>query len=181
VERVKPASIVDQNQYVNLARRRAQEDPAGEGVFADQFETEVNWKCHLASTGPEIFRQCAGRLDAFVAGVGTGGTIAGISEYLLQRCPGLAIVLADPQGSGLYNSVKHGVMYSPTEREGTRRRHQVDSLVEGVGLNRLTRNFLHGKHLINDAVKVPDTQAVAMGRWLIQHDGITLPTNVELR
>lgn len=104
-------------------------------------------------------------------GVGTGGTITGISKYLLSRLPNLLVVLADPQGSGLYNSVKYGVMYSSTEREGSRRRHQVDSLVEGIGINRLTRNFARGKSQIHQAVKVTDDMAVAMGRWLIQHDG----------
>ncbi len=102
---------------------------------------------------------------------GTGGTITGISSYLLPRLPNLLVVLADPQGSGLYNSIKYGVMYSSTEKEGTRRRHQVDSLVEGIGLNRLTRNFVRGRGNIHEAVKVTDEMAVGMGRWLIQNDG----------
>jgi cysteine synthase A len=68
VERVKPASIVDKSQFVNLARRRAED--AG-GFFSDQFENEENYKCHATNTGPEIYRQCGGRLDAFVSGAGT--------------------------------------------------------------------------------------------------------------
>jgi len=103
--------------------------------------------------------------------VGTGGTISGISAYLLPRLPNLLVVLADPQGSGLYNSIKYGVLYSDTEKEGTRRRHQVDSLVEGIGLNRSTRNFEKGRADIHEAVKVTDAMAVGMGRWLIQNDG----------
>jgi len=169
VERVKTASIVDKGQFVNVARRRAEEK--GGGIFADQFENEENWKCHSKTTGPEIYRQCAGKLDVFVSGAGTGGTISGISEYLLPRLPHLMVVLADPQGSGLYNSIKYGVMYSPTEKEGTRRRHQVDSLVEGIGINRVTRNFEVGQKNINEAVKVTDAMAVGMGRWLIKNDG----------
>src|SRR5271163_2087332 len=102
---------------------------------------------------------------------GTGGTITGVLDYLLPRLPKLLVVLADPQGSGLYNSIKYGVMYSPTEREGTRRRHQVDSLVEGIGINRVTRNFEVGQKNIHEAVKVTDEMAVAMGRWLIKNDG----------
>ena len=81
------------------------------------------------------------------------------------------MVLADPQGSGLYNSIKYGVMYSSTEKEGTRRRHQVDSLIEGIGLNRLTKNFEKGQPRIREAVKVTDAMAVGMGRWLIKNDG----------
>lgn len=102
---------------------------------------------------------------------GTGGTITGVLDYLLPRLPKLLVVLADPFGSGLYNSIKYGVMYSPTEREGTRRRHQVDSLVEGIGMNRLTKNFEVGQDRIQEAVKVTDAMAVGMGRWLIQNDG----------
>jgi cysteine synthase len=68
VERVKPASIVDKGQFVNLARLRAEE--RSDGIFADQFENEENWKCHARTTGPEIYRQCGGKLDAFVSGAG---------------------------------------------------------------------------------------------------------------
>ncbi len=84
----------------------------------------------------------------------------------------LKVVLADPQGSGLYNKVKHGVMYSSTEREGTRRRQQVDSIVEGIGINRITQNFEAGRELVDDAVKVTDEQACRMARWLVENDGI---------
>ena len=110
--------------------------------------------------------------------VGTGGTLSGVAEYLVPRLPNLLVVLADPQGSGLYNSIKYGVMYSSTEREGTRRRHQVDSLVEGIGINRLTRNFEKGKTKIHEAVKVTDEMAVAMGRWLVQNDGTSSPIHL---
>ncbi|KAI9812472.1 MAG: hypothetical protein M1827_004703 [Pycnora praestabilis] len=177
VERVRPAPIVDQNQFVNQARSRAAKqtvDPnrPGRGFFADQFETEANWRAHFTSTGPEIFRQTGGRLDAFVAGAGTGGTISGVALYLKPRLPKLKVVLADPQGSGLYNRIKYGVMFDPKEREGTRRRHQVDTIVEGIGINRVTANFEAGKDLIDDAIRVTDEQAMAMARWLVEKDGI---------
>lgn len=84
----------------------------------------------------------------------------------------LKVVLADPEGSGLYNKVKHGVMFSNTEKEGTRRRQQVDTIVEGIGINRLTENFEAGRELIDDAVKVTDLQAMKMARWLVEKDGI---------
>jgi cysteine synthase A len=63
-------------------------------------------------------------------------------------------------------------MYSPTEKEGTRRRSQVDSIVEGVGINRITQNLDEGRDLIDDAVKVTDEQACRMARWLVQKDGL---------
>jgi len=84
----------------------------------------------------------------------------------------LRVVLADPEGSGLYNKIKNGVMFSSTEREGTRRRQQVDTIVEGIGINRITENFEAGRELIDDAVKVTDLQAMKMARWLVEKDGI---------
>jgi cysteine synthase A len=177
VERVRPASIVDQDQFVNMARRRAQEhtedpDRAGRGFFADQFENTSNYLAHQETTGPEIYSQTNGKLDAFVAGAGTGGTISGVALSLKPLIPELKIVLADPQGSGLYNKVKFGVMFSPTEAEGTRRRHQVDTVVEGVGINRLTANMNAGLHLIDDAIRVTDEQAMRMARWLVEKEGL---------
>jgi cysteine synthase A len=97
-----------------------------------------------------------------------------VSRYLKEEAgaTNVKIVLADPQGSGLYNKVKHGVMYSPTEKEGTRRRQHVDSIVEGIGINRVTQNFEAGRDLVDDAVKVTDDQACRMARWLVENDGI---------
>ena len=179
VERVPVAPITSPDHFVNLARRRAREhtaDPAtpSRGFFADQFEAPANHEAHFRTTGPEIYHQAAGRVDAFVAGAGTGGTIAGVARYLKEEAHlhDLKVVLADPQGSGLYNKIKHGVMYSSTEKEGTRRRQQVDTIVEGVGINRITENFEAGRDLISDAVKVTDEQACKMARWLVEHDGI---------
>ena len=177
VERVPPAPIVDPMHFVNRARTLAAEHTAdpnrlGRGYFANQFENEANWQAHYESTGPEIFHQCGGNIDAFVAGAGTGGTIAGVARYLKPRLPDMKIVLADPQGSGLYNRVLFGVMFATTEKEGTRRRSQVDTIVEGIGINRVTANFEAGRELIDDAVKVDDEQALAMARWLVEKDGI---------
>ncbi|KAF2636351.1 PALP-domain-containing protein [Massarina eburnea CBS 473.64] len=177
VERVRPAPIVDQKQFVNLARTRAKEhtdDPEkpGRGLFADQFETEANWRAHFTGTGPEIYEQTGGYLHAFVSGAGTGGTISGVALFLRSKLPDLKIVLADPQGSGLFNKVKYGVMFDPKEREGTRRRHQVDTIVEGIGINRVTHNFEVGRELISDAIRVTDEQATGMARWLVENDGI---------
>jgi cysteine synthase A len=179
VERVTPAPITSPEHFVNLARTRAREHTASSttdsrGFFADQFESHANYQAHVKTTGPEILRQTGGNIDAFVAGAGTGGTIAGIAKFLKEsaKLTRLRVVLADPQGSGLYNKVRHGVMYASTEREGTRRRQQVDTIVEGVGINRITENFEAGRELIDDAVRVTDEQACRMARWLVEHDGI---------
>lgn len=177
VDRVTPAPIVDQRHFVNRARNLAKEhtsDPSkpGRGLFADQFETTANWRAHFDGTGPEIYDQAGGRIDAFVAGAGTGGTISGVARYLKSKSRLIRIILADPQGSGLYNKIHHGVMFHGLEREGTRRRQQVDTVVEGIGLTRSTSNFEVGANLIDDAVKVTDDQARAMARWLCEKDGV---------
>ncbi|CAL3972232.1 unnamed protein product [Diplocarpon coronariae] len=180
VESVTPAPITSTDHFVNLARRRAAEHTASRegdsrGFFADQFDSLANYRAHWKSTGPEIWQQTGGQIDAFVAGAGTGGTVSGISKYLKEDMGmgrALQVVLADPEGSGLYNKVRHGVMFSPTEKEGTRRRQQVDTIVEGIGINRLTENFEAGRELIDDAVQVTDRQALTMARWLVEKDGI---------
>ncbi|KAI2709271.1 hypothetical protein CBS147332_6330 [Penicillium roqueforti] len=199
VDRVPPAPIVEKDNFVNRARALAkthtassgipsassasaegQSDPPaghepmtrGRGFFADQFENEANWRAHYEGTGPELYAQCGGRLDAFVAGAGTGGTISGVARFLKPLLPSLNVVLADPQGSGLFNRVVYGVMFDVKEREGTRRRPQVDTIVEGIGINRVTANFEAGKEMIDDAVRVTDAQALAMARWLVEKDGI---------
>ncbi|KAL4786661.1 tryptophan synthase beta subunit-like PLP-dependent enzyme [Aspergillus varians] len=186
VDRVPPAPIVEKDNFVNRARALAQAhtlsrapelsegSPSrrGRGYFADQFENEANWRAHFDGTGPEIYAQCDGSLDAFVAGAGTGGTISGVALFLKPKIPNLTVVLADPQGSGLYNRVRYGVMFDTKEKEGTRRRRQVDTIVEGIGINRVTANFEVGRELVDDAVRVTDAQALAMARWLVEKDGI---------
>ncbi|KZT71729.1 PALP-domain-containing protein [Daedalea quercina L-15889] len=224
VERVRPASIVDKKQFVNLARERAKafglEDQAsanlhiprghllptasssvivatavtdalGEetvmdpkqaeelrlkprGFFADQFENRSNYEAHFDGTGPEIWRQTNGDVDAFVSGAGTGGTIAGTGQFLKSMNEDVLVVLADPEGSGLYNKVKHGVMFDRREAEGTKRRHQVDTVVEGIGINRLTKNFELALPIIGDAFRVTDAEAVSMSRYVVLHDGLFL-------
>ncbi len=179
IEKVKPASIVDPRQYVNVARKGAQklsEDKSTDavGVFADQFENDNNWRVHYRSTGPEIWHQINHKLDYFITGSGTGGTIAGCSHYLKEKNPGLNVVLADPQGSGLHNRVKYGVMYDSVEKEGTRRRHQIDTIIEGIGLTRLTYNFKHAESYIDGSERVTDSQAIKMARFLSSNDGLFL-------
>lgn len=108
---------------------------------------------HYEGTGPEIVRQTGGHFDAFVSGAGTGGTISGTGRALKEANADVKIVLADPEGSGLFNRVKYGVMFAPQESEGTKRRHQVDTIVEGIGINRVTRNFEAGEAIIDDAYR----------------------------
>mmetsp|Transcript_18769 Transcript_18769/g.32480 ORF Transcript_18769/g.32480 Transcript_18769/m.32480 type:complete len:405 (+) Transcript_18769:1887-3101(+) len=168
VEQVRPLSIVDSDQYVNLAKRRAAEDP--NGYFANQFENLANSRAHYRTTGPEIWQQTNGKIDAFVAGAGTGGTIAGISTFLKEKNEKIVIALVDPPGSGLLNKVQKGVMYDKTEQEGSRRRHQVDTVTEGVGINRITRNFARAK--VDLAFRSSDEESARMARHLMRHDAL---------
>lgn len=175
VNKVKPASIVDPDQYVNAAKKSAEAmvSKGIRGVFADQFENEANWRIHYEATGPEIYRQTGGELDLFIAGCGTGGTITGVSKYLKENMKTQPhVVLADPQGSGFYNRINYGVMYDNAEKEGTRRRHQVDTIVEGIGLNRITRNFKLGETYIDESIRVTDEQAIKMAKFLTVNDGL---------
>jgi cysteine synthase A len=144
------------------------------GFFADQFENESNYKAHYRGTGPEILRQTGGMIDAFVSGAGTGGTISGTGSFLKKHVPEIKLVLSDPEGSGLFNKVKYNVMYDPKESEGKKRRHQVDTVVEGIGINRITHNLSLGLDMIDDAYRISDIEAVAMSRYLVEHDGLYL-------
>ncbi|GAA5859926.1 hypothetical protein JCM8547_004390 [Rhodosporidiobolus lusitaniae] len=158
----------------NSGRASPYRDPP-RGLFADQFENLSNLLAHEQGTAVEIWNQTAGYVDGFVSGAGTGGTIAGCGRVLKDKTGGeCEVVLADPQGSGLYHKIHDGVMYAETESEGKRRRYQVDTVVEGIGLNRITKNLSQALPLIDDAYRVTDAEAVAMSRHLAQHDGLFL-------
>ncbi|KLO11751.1 PALP-domain-containing protein [Schizopora paradoxa] len=144
------------------------------GFFADQFENKSNYDAHYEGTGPEIWRQTNGRIAAFVSGAGTGGTLSGVGCFLKSMDENVIVTLADPEGSGLYNKIKFGIMYDEREKEGTKRRHQVDTVVEGIGINRLTRNFEFALPIVDEAFRISDAEAVSMSRHLVQKDGLFL-------
>lgn len=180
IQKVKPASIVDPSQYVNSAKAAASVSADGEGIFADQFENDENWRIHYNTTGPEIYTQLGGKIDLFIAGCGTGGTIAGVSRYLKEKNPSIMTLLADPQGSGFFNRINYGVMYTNEEKEGTRRRHQVDTIVEGIGLNRITHNFSMGEEYIDEAMRISDNQAIKMAKYLSVNDGLFIGSSTAI-
>nr|BAU71145.1 cysteine synthase A [Parachlorella kessleri] len=153
VQRLRPVSITHPEHFVNVARRTAATQP--NAIFADQFENPANYRAHL-KTGEEIWQQTGGRLDAFVSGAGTGGTIAGVSCLLKAKNPG--------------TKVTRGVMYAREEAEGRRLKHPFDTITEGIGINRLTRNFEQAR--IDGAFKGTDAEAVEMARYLLHHDGL---------
>jgi cysteine synthase len=168
---VKTASIASPQHYVNYARKLASEIEGG--VFMDQFENQANFNVHFNRTGPEIWNQMNGNIDAFVMSAGTGGTIAGVSQYLkLKTNNKVKIVLADPFGSSLLNYVLHGVCWAKQQSERSVRRHRYDSLVEGVGLDRVTKNMAQSK--VDHGYCISDQDAVNVAHYLIKHEGLII-------
>jgi cysteine synthase len=149
-----PPSSAD--NFQNVARRMAQEN----GYFlTDQFENPANVRVHEQVTGIEILEQCDGRIGAFVAGAGTGGTLSGVGRCLKARIPDVRIVLADPIGSGLADWVETGVLGA----DGT-------YAVEGIGASAVPGN-LH-RDVIDAAEKVSDAESFAMVRRLVREEGL---------
>ena len=118
-----------------------------------QFENSANAEAHRATTGPEIWSDTDGNVDIFVAGVGTGGTITGVGEYLKSRNPNVQIVAVEPAGSPLLSqgvSGPHGI--------------------QGIGANFVPK--LLNTKIYDDIVTVTEDQAYAAGRLLGQQEGI---------
>ncbi|GER32449.1 cysteine synthase [Striga asiatica] len=191
VERVRPVSITHRDHFVNIARRRAleanelaskhQEEASRDsshlnqninhdpddlthssecladckgGFFADQFENLANYRAHYEGTGPEIWEQVGGKVDAF------------------EKKPSIKCFLIDPPGSGLFNKVTRGVMYTKEEAEGKRLKNPFDTITEGIGINRLTENFKLAQ--LDGAFRGSDKEAVEMSRYLMKKDGLFL-------
>lgn len=150
----------DPGNYQHVARRLAEE--MDNAVYAGQFDNTANRDAHFRTTGPELWRDTDGRLDAFVAATGTGGTLAGVSRYLKERDERVHIVLNDPPGSALWHWVKHGELKAVGG----------GSITEGIGTSRVTRN-LEGT-AIDDAVMPGDQEAVDMVYRLLREEGLFL-------
>jgi cysteine synthase A len=154
---VKPVPHKDPQNYQKQAGRYAAQLP--NAVWANQFDNVANRLAHYESTGPEIWAQTGGRIDAFTCAVGTGGTLAGVSRYLKERNANVKIVLADPPGSALYSYVKTG---DAVMSKGP-------SITEGIGNSRVTDN-LQGT-AIDDAVQVSDQRSVSMVYRMLREEG----------
>jgi cysteine synthase len=147
-------------QYQHQAGRLAQELP--NAVWSNQFDNTANRRAHVESTGPEIWAQTGGRVDAFVASSGTGGTLAGTSEFLKAQRASIRTVLADPPGSALYEFVRNGEVKATGK----------GSITEGIGIARITANFNGAP--IDSAVHVEDAETVAMVYRLLYEEGLFL-------
>ena len=154
----------DDNNYVKYSGRLAEElnekEPNG-AIWANQFDNVANRQAHLEGTGPEIWEQTQGNVDAFICAIGTGGTVAGVGMALKERNPEIVIAIADPMGAALYNYYKHGEL----KAEGT-------SITEGIGQGRVTAN-LEGAP-IDDAFQIPDAEALPIIFDLLKHEGLCM-------
>ena len=143
--------------YQDRAARLAAEIPGA--FFADQFNNPANPLAHETGTGPEIWAQAGHDLDAIVVGVGSAGTLTGLTRFFRKVRPGLAFVLADPAGSILAEYVRSGTV-------GTAGAWAVEGIGEDFvpGIADLTG--------VTQAYSIPDTESFATARELLKREGI---------
>ena len=150
----------DPGNYVHVSRRIAEEEG---GVWANQFDNLANAKAHEETTGPEIWEETGGKVDAFTCACGTGGTLAGIARALKARNPKIRTVLADPAGSALYNWISSGeVKASPG-----------GSITEGIGQAARVPGNLEGAP-IDEAVRIEDPAALEQVFGLLIEEGLSV-------
>ena len=154
----------DPENYVHVSERIAKETAESEengAIWANQFDNIANRQAHVETTGPEIWAQTDGTVDAFICSVGTGGTLAGVAMALKERKPEIRTMAADPMGSAIYSLLTTG----EAKAEGT-------SITEGIGQGRITAN-LEGAP-IDGAIQVRDEEALPVIFDLLRHEGLCL-------
>lgn len=144
------------DNFRNVAKRMSEEHS---WFLTDQFRNPANVRVHEETTGAEILEQTHGRVGAFVAGAGTGGTLTGVGRRLKAACPGVRVVLADPIGSGLADWVETGTLGA----DGS-------YAVEGIGGSDVPEN-LH-RDVIDSAERVSDEESFAMAKRLVREEGL---------
>ena len=153
------------NNYQHIGRRLAEKLRKTESngvLFADQWNNLDNAKAHYESTGPEIWEQTSGKVDAFICSVGSGGTLAGVSRCLKEKNKNIIIACADPHGAAMYELFKHGTAKSTPG----------GSITEGIGLGRVTPIIETAK--VDDAFLISDEEAVTVIYELLEHEGLCL-------
>ncbi len=147
----------DPRSYYSVAKQIVDETP--NSILANQYHNPINPQTHYDTTGPEIWRQTAGKIDVFVTGMGTGGTITGVARYLKQMNPKIQIVGVDPVGSILHDYFYTGKM---TEAQTYK--------TEGIGEDFIPSNYDFS--VIDDMVRVSDKETMLMTRRVVREEGI---------
>ena len=154
----------DPGNYVRVSERVAEElaetEPNGV-IWANQWDNPANYRGHIESTGPEIWRQTGGKVDGFICAIGTGGTLAGVSQSLKSYNKDVKIGLADPEGAAMYSYFKTGELAS----EGS-------SITEGIGQGRITENVAAAK--IDIPFRILDSEALPVIFDLLSEEGLCL-------
>ena len=154
----------NENNYVKYSGRLAEELAKTEvngAIWANQFDNVANRKGHYENTGPEIFEQTNGNVDAFICAVGTGGTLAGTGMALKERNPKIIISLADPLGAALHSFYTTGELSSCG-----------GSITEGIGQGRITANLEDAP--VDQSFQIPDEEALPICFDLLKEEGLCL-------
>jgi cysteine synthase A len=154
----------DPGNYVHeaarMAEQLAEQEPNGV-LYANQWENLSNAEGHYRSTGPEIWQQTDGSVDAFCCAIGTGGTISGVGRYLKEQNSDVAIAVTDPMGSCMYHYYTSGEL-----------RAEGNSISEGIGQGRVTANIAAAP--VDRAFRVPDEEALPVLFRLLSEEGLCL-------
>ena len=164
---VRPVPAVpydDPMNYNHQAMRHA--DELGNAVWTNQFDNVANRRAHVETTGPEIWAQTNGKLDAFTCATGTGGTLAGVTQYLKEKSQGrVKTFLADPPGSILHSYMESGGHLS--ERKGS-------SITEGIGQGRVTDNLKPDIAKVDGSLHIADEKSINMVYRCLDEEGLYL-------
>ncbi|KAL8973033.1 MAG: hypothetical protein Q9183_000201 [Haloplaca sp. 2 TL-2023] len=152
------------DNYNHQAKRHAER--LDNAVWTNQFDNVANRRAHLETTGPEIWNQTGGKLDAFTCATGTGGTLAGVTRYLKDVSGGaVRTYLADPPGSVLHSYIISG---------GRLKERQGSSITEGIGQGRVTDNLKPDIDLVDGAVHIADEKSIEMVYRCLDEEGLYL-------
>jgi cysteine synthase A len=160
-----PAVAFDNPEnYNHQAKRHA--DGLENAVWTNQFDNTANRQAHIETTGPEIWFQTGGKVDAFTCATGTGGTLAGVTRYLKDVSDGrVKSFLADPPGSVLHSYISSGGKL--TERAGS-------SITEGIGQGRVTDNLAPDIDLVDGSLHISDEKSIEMVYRCLDEEGLYL-------